>query len=251
VGVTTPDQELLDARRASDAERFATTVTHELGSSLLVVSKLAETLHGDPELSFEQARHVAQIVRMTDRMRHMVASARYLFTSPEDLDTEEVALVEVLHDALEALAPLIDERRPELVVSEPLPIVFGVHIHLVQLFENLLSNAIKYGPARHGRVELTVTELESGWRIAVRDHGAGIAPEYQESIFEPFRRLRGTGHVPGTGLGLTICRQIAENHGGTLTLESTPGAGTTFVFELPDRAAMVCDRAAARYAFER
>ncbi len=235
MGVTTPDDQLLEIRRASDAERFASTLAHELGSSLIVVSGLAELLQSDPQLPCDQADRVERIVRMTARMRRMVASAQYLFSDFDELEIEDVWLAQVVDEALEALAPLVDERRPEISVNGPLPVVAGVHIHLVQLFENLLSNAIKYGPKRHGRIELEVTREDAGWRVAVSDQGPGIAPEYRESIFDPFRRLRGTGHLPGTGLGLTICRQIAENPGGTLSVESEPGTGSTFVLNLPDR----------------
>jgi signal transduction histidine kinase len=246
--VTTQDEQLRAVERASDAARFATVIAHELASSLLVVSRVAESLQGDRGLSDEQADQVDRIVRVSDRMRRTISSARYLFTDYTELEPDEVALAEIVDEALDMLSPLIEEREPEIVVPEELPVVTGVPVHLAQLISNLLSNAIKYGPERHGRVELTVTARGTGWRIAVSDQGPGIAPEYHDSIFEPFRRLRGTGHLPGTGLGLTICRRIAESHGGTLTLDSSPGRGTTFVFMLPDLGAMDTVRTAARYA---
>jgi len=68
----------------------------------------------------------------------------------------------------------------------------------------------------------------------VRDNGIGIAPEFQERIFGIFQRLHGVGQYPGSGIGLAICRRIAERHGGSITVESAPGQGAAFVVRLPD-----------------
>ena len=78
--------------------------------------------------------------------------------------------------------------------------------------------------------------------LAVSDQGPGISPHDRERIFEPFLRLAGTRREPGSGLGLTICRRVAESHGGSLEVESRERRGTTFVFTLPDLAAPPVDR---------
>jgi two-component system, chemotaxis family, sensor kinase Cph1 len=104
------------------------------------------------------------------------------------------------------------------------------------LFQNLLSNAVKFGPKRSGRIVITASRRMAAWRLAISDQGPGIAPQNHGRVFEPFRRLRETGHLPGTGLGLAICRRVAQNHGGSLTIEPSDSGGAMFVLTLPARA---------------
>jgi signal transduction histidine kinase len=99
---------------------------------------------------------------------------------------------------------------------------------------NLIDNAVKYSP-NGGRIELRLERSNGYVQIAVKDEGLGIPPAEQDHIFEKFYRLdpdmaRGVG---GTGLGLYICRELAERMGGRVRVTSLPGAGSTFFFELP------------------
>jgi signal transduction histidine kinase len=107
----------------------------------------------------------------------------------------------------------------------------GNQVQLVQLFQNLISNAIKYSGERSPKVHIGVTELSSEWAFSVADNGIGIDPRYHERIFGVFKRLHGRD-VPGTGIGLALCRRIVEHHGGRIRVESTPGQGSTFHFTL-------------------
>ncbi len=105
---------------------------------------------------------------------------------------------------------------------------------LRQVLVNLVENAVKYSPGG-GRVELEIASQDGHARFAVRDRGLGIPPSEHERIFEKFFRIdpnlsRGVG---GTGLGLYISREIVRRMGGRLRVESEPGAGSTFLFELP------------------
>jgi signal transduction histidine kinase len=103
-----------------------------------------------------------------------------------------------------------------------------------QVVINLLTNALRYGGG--GKVEVSVHQLSdcpSHVRIDVRDHGKGIAPDYIERIFEPYERGTRAGEAKGLGLGLYISRQLAASHGGSLTVQSTPGEGATFSLTLP------------------
>jgi signal transduction histidine kinase len=100
-----------------------------------------------------------------------------------------------------------------------------------QVVVNLLTNAMRYGGG--GAVEVSVHDEDGNVRIAVRDHGKGIAPDYIDRIFEPYERGARSGEPKGLGLGLYISRQLAKSHGGELTVESTPGEGATFSLTLP------------------
>jgi signal transduction histidine kinase len=130
---------------------------------------------------------------------------------------------------------MIRERNAQIEVESGLPVVWGDRVQVGQLLQNVIGNAIKFGPPTNGLVEISAAATDEGWRVSVRDYGRGIAPEDQVRIFEPFRRLRGTGHLPGSGLGLAISRRIVLAHGGTIGVESKLGKGATFSFTLPDR----------------
>jgi signal transduction histidine kinase len=96
---------------------------------------------------------------------------------------------------------------------------------------NLISNAITHGGGKP--IEVRVEAHGGKAVLQVRDHGVGIAPELQERIFEKFERGTSSRHYGGLGLGLYICREIAEAHGGTISVESRVGEGSTFTVELP------------------
>jgi signal transduction histidine kinase len=100
-----------------------------------------------------------------------------------------------------------------------------------QVVTNLITNAIKYGMGK--RIEISVRANEAEAQLLVRDQGIGISKADQTRIFQAFERVATSSRVGGLGLGLYIGRQIATAHGGTLTVDSAPGRGTTFVLELP------------------
>jgi signal transduction histidine kinase len=149
------------------------------------------------------------------------------------LDTAPVDLAAVVREVL-------DHHRAEvLAVGCTLSVETPAPVHgswdrrrLEQVVANLLTNAVKYAPG--SPIEVRVHGGEAEATIAVRDHGPGIPVEHQERIFRPFERApRARGGPAGLGLGLYIVRQIVEAHGGSVTLASAPGRGTTFTVTLP------------------
>jgi light-regulated signal transduction histidine kinase (bacteriophytochrome) len=107
---------------------------------------------------------------------------------------------------------------------------------LVQLFQNLIGNAIKY--RRPVRPEIHVSARRGGpdeWIFSVCDNGIGIEPKYFDKIFLMFQRLHSRDEFSGTGIGLTLCKKIAERHGGRIWVERNPGPGSTFHISLPER----------------
>jgi light-regulated signal transduction histidine kinase (bacteriophytochrome) len=118
------------------------------------------------------------------------------------------------------------------ITNDPLPVVMGDIPQLTQLLQNLLSNSIKYRSERPIEIHVSAEELPLSWRIRVRDNGIGIDKAYWERIFVIFQRLHTRQEYPGTGIGLAICKKIVERHGGRIWVESRPGEGSTFCFEL-------------------
>jgi light-regulated signal transduction histidine kinase (bacteriophytochrome) len=122
------------------------------------------------------------------------------------------------------------------VTRDDLPTLHADATQMEQLFQNLIANAIKFRrPNVPPEVHVSARRFAPGWTFAVTDNGIGIEPQYLERIFVLFQRLHSRAEYPGTGIGLAICKKIVERHGGTLTVHSAPGQGTTFEFSLPDR----------------
>lgn len=126
------------------------------------------------------------------------------------------------------------ETSGAVVTHDPLPSVRADEMQLTQLFQNLVGNAIKYQSPGIPRVHISATKPggEKKWTFAVKDNGLGIDPQYFDRIFGMFQRLHRRDEFAGTGIGLAICKKIVERHGGTISVESAPGKGSTFRFAL-------------------
>jgi len=146
---------------------------------------------------------------------------------------EPVDCEAVVERVTEDLHVQIDESDAVIHVGS-LPTVVADPEQLEKLFANLVSNAVKYNEDR-AHVEITAEEYEDHWEFAVADDGIGIDPEKADRIFEVFKRLHHDEEYDGTGIGLSICQEIVENHDGDIGVDSEPGEGSTFNVTLPRR----------------
>ena len=139
----------------------------------------------------------------------------------------------VVAEALANLESHIAEKAA-VIANSPLPVVSGDPALLLELFQNLIGNALKYStPDVPPRIEISCGRIsDEVYEFAVRDNGIGISLANFGLIFAPLKRLHGQD-VPGTGIGLAVCKRIVERHGGRIWIESQPGAGSTFHFTLP------------------
>jgi signal transduction histidine kinase len=147
-------------------------------------------------------------------------------------DLQPVALNAVVNDIVEEIQPLAPGHR--LVIAEMEPVIVRADaLKTAQVLRNLLLNAIKYSPDAD-RVIVRITQEGRSGRVRIQDFGVGIPVEEQERVFERFGRVQATrGRFPGLGLGLYITKGLVEGQGGTIGVESRPGAGSTFSFTLP------------------
>jgi signal transduction histidine kinase len=215
---------------------FVSLVSHELRSPMAAVIGAARTLQLRwRELQPDQREgFLALIGDETTRLAELIGDV--LDTSRIEAGTftyrfSDVDIAAVVHDTIAAASVGQDEVP---IVSEigAVPRIRGDADRLRQIFANLIDNAVKYSPAGEP-VEVSVAQSNGAVLVTVRDHGPGIRPQDQRVVFEKFGRVMGSGAKPGTGLGLFIARSIAEAHGGTIDLASTPGSGTTFSVRLP------------------
>lgn len=220
---------------------FVSTVSHELRTPLTSIRAFSEILRDNPDLDAdERGEYLRIVVDETERLTRLinqVLDLSKLESGGAEWHIEPVDLHQVLATSAQATAQIFRNREValEMDVTEPAPIVEGDQDRLIQVLVNLLSNAVKFCPTGSGRVRVGVVTHDGVVRVDVSDNGPGIAGEDQGVIFEKFRQGGDTmtNRPPGTGLGLPISREIVDHLGGRLWVESTPGQGATFSFELP------------------
>jgi two-component system, sensor histidine kinase and response regulator len=144
----------------------------------------------------------------------------------------DVDIEVVFYQVYALLKPAIKDANAS-ITHDPLPTVRGNEIQIRQLFKNLISNALKYCVTESPRIHVAAEENDKNWIISVSDNGPGVPAEHRERIFDMFVRLENVAEIPGTGIGLSFCKLIVENHGGNIWVESAPGQGSVFHFTLP------------------
>jgi PAS domain S-box-containing protein len=222
--------------RNDDLNQFAYAASHDLQEPLRMISIYSELLrsrHGDL-LDGDAALYLQFVLDGVHRMESLLQDLLAYSRAGGEKDLPTLAPVdsnEVLDHAISILTPLIGENGA-LIEHGALPVVRMRETHLLQLFQNLLSNAIKYRSAEQPRIVVNCYRAESEYVFCIRDNGVGIPPEYHEQVFGIFKRLHGR-EVPGTGIGLAICRKIVERYGGHMWVESPEGGGALFCFSVP------------------
>ena len=143
----------------------------------------------------------------------------------------------MIEAAAATISQLLQEQAItlELALPHTAPLIFVDRDRIMQVLLNLLTNAIKFCDPVAGWIQVSLTVEDEVLCVAVTDNGSGIPLEEQKTIFDKFHQVNDTRHgkPQGTGLGLPISAQIVAHYGGQLWVESTPGAGATFLFTLP------------------
>ncbi|MDP6622836.1 MAG: sensor histidine kinase [Alphaproteobacteria bacterium] len=233
------NQRLTELDRMKD--NFLSAVTHELRTPLTSIRSFSEILYDNPDIETTQrGEFLGIIVGETERLTRLineVLDLARLEADEADWRLEEFDLATVLRDALAATGQLFVERAVVLEVEMPdsAPPVLIDRDRVMQVLINLLSNAAKFAPSDGGRVAVGLEAERTGLKVAVQDNGPGIEKQDLTLIFEKFRQAGDTltEQSMGSGLGLTICREIVEYFGGRIWAESTPGEGATFCFTIP------------------
>jgi signal transduction histidine kinase len=216
---------------------FVSLVSHELRSPMAAVIGSARTLQSRWSVLSPEHREafLSLIVDETTRLAALIGDV--LDTSRIDAGTFSISfgsvdLRSLAHDCAGAAA--IAQQDVAVVAHDhgEIPAVRADPERVRQILVNLIDNAVKYSP-RGETVEVETRARNGSVVVAVSDHGPGIAVADQQLVFEKFGRVAHGDSKPGTGLGLYIARSIAEAHGGSLSLRSTPGSGATFELVLP------------------
>lgn len=221
-------------------DEFLSSVSHEFRTPLTSIRASAEILLEFAEEPPETRREfVEMILQETERLTRLVTDILdFIKIESGDLEwtIERVDVLELAESALRQLRPCLDEHtlRATIVRRDDVPPVHADRERIYQVLTNLLSNAIKFSH-EGGSIEVTAEREGEFVKVAVRDEGVGIEPKDQQAIFDRFRQIGDTltEKPSGTGLGLPICKNIVQRHGGQIWVESRLGKGATFYFTLP------------------
>jgi two-component system sensor histidine kinase VicK len=216
-------------------DEFIGMVSHELRTPLTVIMgslRVAQSqgisaeeinaLLKEATLSSEDLSHI---------LENLIELSRYQ-SNRLTLNKDRINIASFVREFARVNAGFINEHKLSLDISEGLPDVEVDKVRIQQILHNLIENAAKYSPA-NTEIGISVNQKKENIVIAVSDQGKGISPEDQSRLFEPFERLEeNLSTRPGLGLGLLVCRRLVEAHGGKIWVESEPGKGSTFYFNL-------------------
>ena len=216
------------------------SVTHELRTPLTSIRAFAELMRDDPDMDAAQRQQfLALVVAETERLSRLVNQVldmAKIESGHGEWRNDEIDLRQLVAHAVQTTSQLFNERGAVVAVEQPdtVPALRADRDRLLQVMINLLSNAAKFVPEGAGRVTVTLRADARAATVEVRDNGPGVPTEQQGLIFDKFRQGGSATNRPqGTGLGLPISRKIVEHFGGRMWLQSAPGAGATFGFDLP------------------
>jgi PAS domain S-box-containing protein len=231
-------------RSNRELERFASVASHDLQEPLRKIQAFSGRLKQklEEQLSDTSKDYLDRIQDAARRMQNLINDLlMYSRIANAERKYARVNLTSAVRQVMSDLEVRIEETDGKVHVGA-LPTIDADPVHMRQLFQNLVANALKFHrpgvpPIVTISAELVPAEgpaSEPPWcRILVADNGIGIESKYHERIFSIFERLHNRGAYEGTGVGLAVCRKIAEQHGGRIEVSSTPGQGTTFIIVLP------------------
>jgi signal transduction histidine kinase len=218
-------------------QQFAYIASHDLQEPLRMVSSYLDLLADEyaGELDAEADEYIDFAVDGAERMQAMIDDLlTYSRVKTRAEPFEPVDAGEILERTLLDLELLLSEADAT-VTTDDLPTVVADGNQLGQVFQNLIKNAVEHAGVERPSIHVGAERTEDGVVFSVVDDGVGIPADQQEKIFGIFEQS--DREDDGTGIGLAVCNRIIERHGGEIRVESAPGEGATFTFEIPDRAA--------------
>lgn len=221
-----------------ELDRFVQTVSHDIRSPLMGVVWYADFLknHYGAQLDTKGQESLEGVCRSVDRANALIKDLLeltrlsrvrnpYAFTDPLVLIDEVIANLDYK----------IKQNQVDVHIHPPMPMVICDAIKIKEVFLNLMTNAIKFssGPAKTPKIEISYKNAIDSHEFIISDNGIGIDPAHHEEIFAIFKRLDVSGKYEGTGAGLSIVKNIVDDHGGKVWVTSEPGQGSAFHFTIP------------------
>ena len=239
--------------KISNAElaQFAYIASHDLQEPLRKISTFSQMLeHSLGTIDETSKNYLEKINNSTARMVKLIKDVLgYSQLANEDEIYEMVSLQQVI-EGIKTDYELLIEQKHAIIQCGKLPVIQAIPLQMVQLFGNLLSNSLKYSKPDEGPfISISITPLKKDelknffetdlkstyFKIEFKDNGIGFKQEYADRIFNIFQRLHGKTEFAGTGIGLAMCKKIAQNHHGDIYAMGQPGIGATFTIILPEK----------------
>ena len=221
-------------RSNNELNQFAHIASHDLREPLRMVSSymtlLQKTLNGN--LTQQQNDFINFALDGAKRMELLIHDMLRLAKVDANPRIEQVKTTVVVQEIKMNLEVLMKEKNA-MIIHDELPEIMADRTMMLQLFQNIIGNGIKYNESLQPTIRIKHRVFTDRVEISIADNGIGIEPQYQEQIFEIFKRLHTQQEYEGTGIGLAICKKIVESYDGTIRVESEPGQGSKFIFTLP------------------
>jgi signal transduction histidine kinase len=226
-----------------ELKNFASLAAHDLQEPLRKIQSFSDRLINKyPSLDEKGRDYLQRMQSAAKRMQDLIIAILTLSrVTKEGQPFSPVDLTKVAQEALANLETAIQTSGGQVKI-EALPTIEAYYEQMVQLFQNLIGNAIKFHGQESPLIKVYAQPIptppraarDGAWiEIIVEDNGIGFDPKYLDRIFAPFQRLHGRDQYEGQGVGLAICRNIVERHGGRILAASQPGQGSTFRVQLP------------------
>jgi signal transduction histidine kinase len=214
-------------------EQFCSIASHDLQEPLRAVSSYLGLLQKQykGKLGSDADEFISFAVRGARRMSELIQGL-LAFSRLEKLNRGVTDLDEVFEESLSNLEVTLKNSGAE-VTKGSLPTLNVDRVQMTQLLQNLVGNAVKFCDEDVPEVRVEARRKGNEWHFSVKDNGIGVEPLIAERIFMIFQRGNSPDKYPGTGIGLSVCKRIVEQHGGKIWVESQPGKGSTFWFTLP------------------
>jgi len=222
------------ARSNAELEQFAYIASHDLQEPLRTIASYAQLLKKKitKHLDDDTALFLFYLIDGSQRMQTMIRDLlTYSRVSSQKIFFKQTNLNKILSKVAESLSLIINEKDAQ-VQWDSLPEIVCDPVQIERLFQNLVGNALKFCKNKP-RVSITAAKKEKTWQISIKDNGIGIDREYIDDIFGIFKRLHRRNEYSGTGIGLSICKKIVEQHGGEIWVESKEKEGSVFNFTIP------------------
>jgi PAS domain S-box-containing protein len=235
-----PEKEILTKKldeSYKEAEKFAYIASHDLQEPLRMIASYVQLLkkryHG--KLDSEANEFIDISVSGVNRIKNMIDDLLlYSHISSKHMTWEKIDCEKLIAELTNKLSSAESSRKPVFKCSH-LPVITADRGQMSQLFLHLLTNSIKFNESDLPVVEVNCSKHDDNWLFSVSDNGIGIEKEYHGKIFEAFQKLHNHKDYSGNGIGLAVCKKIVELHGGQIQVDSEPGKGTVFHFNIPDK----------------
>jgi len=219
-----------------EREKLVYAVSHDLQDPLQLARRYADILNEDFESKLGDSGskvlgHLQfNLSRTQEMLDELLDYSRLQNSRPEK---QPVDFNELLDEVIDLYRLTLDEIGGTISKQNSLPTLVVDRRQFLRVLQNLVGNAIKFRSERALHISLRSQRVRNEWRIGVKDNGIGLEEEDAKRVFDMFERAGVTEDHPGTGMGLAICKRIVKNHGGNIWVRSSPGAGSVFIFSVP------------------